>query len=127
MMKVSLLPVPETFKVIVSVEESVTATLAEVISPPVVKLMLGVEAGLNSNPPGAFKIRMTPEPEEISDLLPSAMVIGPRVVHAPDPPMPAVSADMADPPEAGVMETVAWVVARPLNRKANARKIAEPG
>jgi hypothetical protein len=119
-------PVPETFMVIVSVEGSVTATLAEVISWPLAKLMLGVDAGLNSNPLGAFRTRVTPEPEEISVFLPSIMVMGPRVVHTPDPPMPAVSADIAEPSEAGVMETVAGAVTRLPNRQAQARRIAEP-
>jgi hypothetical protein len=125
MMRVSIPPVPETFKVIVIVEGSVTATLAEVISWPLAKLMLGVDAGLNSNPLGAVKIRVTPEPAEISDFLPSIIVIGPRVVHAPEPPMPAVSADIVNPPEAAVMEIVAWAVARLPHREAHTRRIVE--
>ena len=123
-MRVSIPPVPEMFKVIVSVEGSVTTTLAEVISWPLAKLMLGVDAVLNSNPLGAFKIRVTLEPTEISVFLPSAIVIGPSVVHAPEPPIPAVSADMAEPPEAAVMEIVAWAVARLPNREA--KRIVEP-
>jgi hypothetical protein len=118
-------PVPETFKVLVSVEESVTPTLAELISWPLVKLMLGVEAGLNSNPAGAFKISVTPEPADISEFLFSTSVIGPRVVHAPEPPTSAVSADMAEPPEAGVMEIAACAVAMLPNRDAHANRIVE--
>jgi hypothetical protein len=41
----------------------------------------------------------------MSPLLPSAMVIVPKVVHAPVPPLAAVSAEIADPPDAGVIVT----------------------
>ena len=50
---------------------------------------------------------MTPDPEEISIFLFSSMMIGPSVVHAPDPPVAAVSAEIAEPPEAPVSVTAA--------------------
>jgi hypothetical protein len=74
---------------------------------PLVKLTLGMEEVLNSNPAGAFRMRVRPEPDEMSLFFDSSMIIGPRVVHAPEPPVAAVSAEMAVPPEAPVTTTEA--------------------
>src|SRR5215471_9718132 len=90
----------------------VTATLALVTSAPCTKLMLGVEAVLNSKPSGTLRISvplLTLLPR--SCFFPSAIVIGPRVVQAGDVPLAAVSAEMAPPPEAGVMTTDASALA----------------
>jgi hypothetical protein len=121
----SVPPVPDTFIVIVIVEGSFTATLADMISWPPTKLMLGTEEVLTSNPLGIFKTMVALEPEEISDFLPSAIVMGPKVVHAPDPPVAAVSAESADPPEAAPTEIAAWTEEKLLNKDTHARNFVE--
>jgi hypothetical protein len=55
----------------------------------------GAEATLNSNPVGIVRKKT---PSSISPEAPSTMIMGPNSVQAP----PAVSADMAPPPAAGV-------------------------
>jgi hypothetical protein len=121
----SVPPVPDTFIVMVRVEGSFTVALAEVISWPPAKVTLGTEEVLISNPLGILRTRVALEPEEISVFLTSTIVIGPRVVHAPEPPVAARSAESADPPEAGVTVTAALTVAKLANREMQARMIVE--
>jgi hypothetical protein len=85
--------------------ESVMATEALVMFRAAVKVTLGVTAVLNSNPAGVLRIKVMFVPTAKSPVAPSAMVIVPSVVHAPDPPVPAESAEMAVPPDAGVTVT----------------------
>jgi hypothetical protein len=80
--------------------------------------MLGAEEVLNSNPPGAFRISVTPVPAEKSVFFPSAIVIAPSVVQEPEPPMPAVSAEIAEPPDAAVNITDAHAVCMAPGRQA---------
>jgi len=93
---------------IVNVLPSFTVTLAPVMSAPLAKLMLGVTAVLNSNPSGVFRTNVslfTLLPK--SCFFPSAIMIGPRVVHAGELPLAAVFAEIAPPPDAGVIMTAA--------------------
>src|SRR6267154_1583959 len=105
MIKVSGLVARANVRVALSVPASTTATLAEVMSPGVAKLMLGVELVLYSKPEGTFKTSVTLVPAAKSVLVPSAIVIPPKSVHAPDPPVAAVSLEIAEPPDAPVMMT----------------------
>ena len=104
---VSDAPVPETVRVTVIVEASVTLAAALVIFLPTVNVALGVTAVLNSNPAGAFRIKVTPVPVAKSLVEPSAIVMVPRLVQAGEVAVAAVSASMAEPPEAPVTLTVA--------------------
>src|SRR5207249_7886 len=96
--------------VMVIVVESLTAIDAEVMSCPAVKVMFGVTAVLNSKPIGALNISFTPVPVlklPRLGLLTSSMMMGPRVVHAGDWELAALSAEILVPPEAGVFVTAA--------------------
>src|SRR5258706_4922402 len=120
MISVSLCAAPELVKVIVKVLASDTSMPAPVRSNPAVKLMVGVEPVLNSKPAGVFKTIVIPVPALISALEPSARVIGPKVVQAPDPPAAAVSAEIAEPP----LAPVTAMVARAAGASASASKRA---
>src|SRR5436190_3632572 len=115
---ISVEAVPDTLRVMVSVEGSETTMVAEVISPPPTKLMLGVEAVLNSKPAGAFRMRVWPLPEAMSIFLDSSSVMGPRVVQAPEPPLAAVSAEIAEPPDALVTLRAARAAGDTSRRRA---------
>ena len=62
--------------------ELLIATVAEEISTPEVKVIFGGAEVLNSKPAGAFNTKVTAVPALKSNLLPSRITIGPRVVHA---------------------------------------------
>ena len=95
-----------TDTVTVMIVELVITSVAEVISRPVIKVMFGIMEVLNSNPVGAFNKRVWPLPLLKSLLFPSVMTREPRVVHAGEVALAALSAEML-PPVAGVMLTVA--------------------
>jgi hypothetical protein len=59
----------------------------------------------------------------MSVFLPSSMVIGPSVVQPPEPPVAAVSAEIAFPPLAGLTEMLAR--AGLANSKAGKRRNSE--
>jgi hypothetical protein len=105
-------------RVTVMVDESVIATVALVMSRPLVNVTLGVTAVLNWNPAGVFSTRVMLVPIPRSVLRPSAITIGPREVHAGETAFEAVSAKMLPPPVAPVMVTVAsdWMQARASDR-----------
>ena len=109
MTNVSRFEVLATVRVAVKVEASIRARVPAVTSAPLVKLKPGGELVLNSNPEGDLSTKVTFEPTPKSFVLPSAIVIGPRVVHEPEPPVAAVSAEMFEPPEAPVTVTAARV------------------
>jgi hypothetical protein len=96
-----------TVNVIVIVVELVRARVAELMSRPEMNVIFGTEEVLNSNPAGAFKMRVWPLPELKSWPLPSAMTIEPRVVQAGEAALAALSAEIFEPPLAGVMLIVA--------------------
>ena len=121
MIKVSKAFPPLTVSVIVRVAELLTATDAAVILRPDVKVMFGTADVLNANPAGVFRISVTPVPAVKSELAPSFMEMGPRVVHAGEVALAAVSAKMFVPPVALVIVTVAH--ARPPSTSAHARTI----
>src|SRR6266568_3259515 len=100
-------PVPPTFSVIVIAAGLVTATVALVMSCAVVKVMFGITEVLNSKPAGAFKTSVTPLLVAKSALFPSVMTMAPKLVHAGEDALAALSAEIFVPPEAGVIETVA--------------------
>ena len=87
--------------------ELFSATVAEEMSWPGVNTSFGGEEVLNSKPGGAFRRRVRPEPASKSPLKPSVMTIGPKVVHAGELALAALSAGMAVPPVAGVTITLA--------------------
>jgi hypothetical protein len=81
-----------------------------------VKSMLGITAGLNSKPAGALSTKVTfvPRPNRVLwPRLRSYSVIGPSVVHAGSGEFAAVSAEMALPPEAGII----FIEARDVKQK----------
>ena len=115
--------VPETVSVIVIVLESVTATAAPVMFVPAVTPMFGVTPVLNSKPAGVLRIKVMFVPTAKSPLAPSAMVIVPRVVHAGETALAAVSAEMLPPPDAPVRVTVAKAELA-VARKSPAMKVS---
>ena len=96
---------PPTVSVTVIVVELLSATVAEEISTPEVKVMFGGAEVLNSKPVGALSTKVNPEPELKSILFLSAMAMGPSVVQAGEIALPALSAERLLPPEAGVIVT----------------------
>jgi len=96
----------------------VSVRFTAVISRAAVKLILGRELVLNSNPAGALRasVRLVPMPR--SALVPSAIVIGPSVVHEPEPPLAAVSAEMEVPPDAPVTVTAAQLEGNAARKSA---------
>src|SRR6266567_2641996 len=102
-------PVPPTFSVIVITAGLVMATVAFVMSRAAVKVMFGIARVLvlNSKPAGAFKTSVTPLLVAKSALLPSVMTMAPKLVHAGEDALAALSAEIFVPPGAGVIETVA--------------------
>src|SRR5438045_6214420 len=91
------------------------------MSAPEVKVMFGGAEVLNSNPAGALNISVTPEPVEMSDLLPSRMTMAPSDVQVGKIALAALSAEILAPPVAAVIVTAPN--ARPASRhtKATAR------
>src|SRR5438552_16719981 len=69
--------------------------------------MFGGAEVLNSNPAGALKTRVSAGPGPKSPLLPSVITMGPKVVHAGELALAALSAGMAVPPVAGASITFA--------------------
>jgi hypothetical protein len=100
------------------------ATAALVMSVPAVAVRFGMTAVLNAKPDGALRIRVTLVPAAKSALAPSAIVTAPRVVHAGDEALAAVSADMLLPPAAPVTVTAAEARLKPIRAKAEINRTA---
>jgi hypothetical protein len=116
-----------TVTVIVRVVELFTAIEAAVMSRPAKNVMLGVAAVLNSKPAGGFSTRVTAVPGSKSNLFPSSITMGPRVVQAGEVALAALSAEMLSPPLAGVIETAARAVEQRLRPTARNAKTTKNG
>lgn len=100
---------PITVNVTVMFVESAKAIDAEAMSRAAIKPTLGTRLVLNSKPAGARRTRLTLAPALKSNLLPSLIVIDPKVVQPGNAASAAVSAEILLPPEAGVIDEAANV------------------